>query len=71
MVPIVVVEVRDLPGHGRVFTTADGQLWIQSTGQRSVYADPPFRAEIKPGALGSFFLVPLDRGHSVRVRRNE
>lgn len=68
VMPIVVVEVQDVPGRGRVFTTADGHVWIQPNGQRSSYGDLPFRAEIRPGAFGSHFLVPTGRGRSVRVQ---
>lgn len=69
IVPIVVVGIRALPGRGATFTTEDGQIWVQTDSQSNNFPDVPFAAEIKPGAMGSSFLVPKDRGRAVRVRR--
>lgn len=69
IVPIVVVGIRALPGRGATFTTEDGQIWLQTDSQTTNFPDVPFAAEIKPGAMGSSFLVPKDRGRAVRVRR--
>jgi hypothetical protein len=68
IVPLVIVGVRALPGRGATFTTEDGQVWIQTDTQRVLYPDVPFSAELKPGAMGSYFLVPKDR-RAVRVRQ--
>jgi hypothetical protein len=69
IVPIVVVGIRALPGRNATFTTEDGQIWVQTDGQSTNFPDVPFAAEIKPGAMGSSFLVPKDRARAVRVRR--
>jgi hypothetical protein len=57
------------PGRNATFTTEDGQIWVQTDGQSTNFPDVPFAAEIKPGAMGSSFLVPKDRARAVRVRR--
>ena len=69
VVPIVIVSVRTLPGRETTFTTQDGRTWVQTDSQR-IYGlpDTPFNAEIKPGAVGSKFLVPKDGGRAIRVK---
>ena len=69
VVPIVIVGMRTLPGRETTFTAEDGGIWIQTDSQRVVgMPEPPFEAEIRPGAIGSSFLVPKERGRAVRVR---
>lgn len=67
-VEITVVEVRR---HARIndvtFLTDDGQAWRQTDGRRMRLPDPPFRAVISEGALGSHFLAPVGQTGSVRV----
>lgn len=68
--PIIVVGIRALPGREVTFTTEDGVAWVQTDSQRLVgLPETPFAAEIKPGTMGSYFLVPTERGRAVRVRR--
>ena len=69
-IAIVVVGIREIRGGDSRFTTEDGQIWIQTDGRRNVYPATPFPAQIKPGAMGSAFLVP-ENGRGVRVRRGE
>jgi hypothetical protein len=70
IVPLVIVGVRTIPGRETTFTTDDGVSWVQTDGQRIVgLPDAPFNAELKPGAMGSYFLVPEGRGRAVRVRQ--
>ncbi|HEX7237683.1 MAG TPA: hypothetical protein VF405_12020 [Gammaproteobacteria bacterium] len=71
VVAIVVVGVRTLPGRETTFTAKDGVLWVQTDTQRIVgLPDTPFDADLKPGAMGSTFLVPKDGSHrAIRVRR--
>jgi hypothetical protein len=69
IVPIVVVAIRQLAGNNLVFTTEGGDVWVQTDGRRNQLPDTPFDAEIRPGAMSSFFLVPKDRARSIRVRR--
>jgi hypothetical protein len=69
MIPIVVVSVRSLPGRETAFTTKDGATWVQTDSQR-IYGlpDTPFDAELKPGAVGSTFLVPKTGSRAIRVK---
>jgi hypothetical protein len=70
IIRIVIVGVRALPGRETTFTAQDGTAWVQTDSQRVAgLPETPFDAEIKPGAMGSKFLVPKDRGRAVRVRR--
>jgi hypothetical protein len=67
--PLVIVGVRALPGRETTFTAEDGTTWVQTDSQRIVgLPDPPFDAELKSGAMGSYFLVPNDRARAIRVR---
>ena len=67
--PIVIVSVRTLPGRETSFTTKDGATWVQTDSQR-IYGLPetPFDAELKPGVVGSTFLVPKVGARAIRVR---
>lgn len=69
IIPIVVVSVRSLPGRETSFTTKDGATWVQTDSQR-IYGlpDTPFDAELKPGAVGSTFLVPKTGSRAIRVK---
>jgi hypothetical protein len=65
----VIVGTRALPGRETTFILADGTSWVQNDSQRITgLPDTPFEAELKPGAIGSYFLVPKDRGRAIRVR---
>ena len=69
---VVVVGVRAQPGRETTFTTQDGTAWVQTDSQKIVgLPDTPFEAELKPGAMGSRFLVPAGRGRAIRVRARE
>ena len=58
-----------LPGREANFTAQDGSIWVQTDSQRLTgIPDPPFDAELKPGAMGSYFLVPKEQGRAIRVR---
>jgi hypothetical protein len=68
IIPIVVVATRALPGRETTFTTEDGASYVQTDSQRlDSLPRTPFAAEIKRGAVGSYFLVPQDR-RAIRVR---
>ena len=70
IIPIVIVGVRALPGRETTFTASDGTTWVQTDSQRIVgLPDAPFDAEIKSGAMGSYFLLPEDRVRAIRVRQ--
>jgi hypothetical protein len=67
--PVVVVGMRSLPGRETTFTMEDGSAWVQTDSQRiQGFPDVPYAAELKPGLMGSYFLVPKERRRSVRVR---
>jgi hypothetical protein len=69
VIPIVVVNVRTLQGRETSFTTQDGSTWVQTDSQRiSGLPDTPFDAELKPGAVGSTFLVPKSSKRAIRVK---
>jgi hypothetical protein len=70
IVPLVIVNVRALPGREATFTDGDGVYWIQTDSQR-IFSLPeaPFDAELKRGAMGSYFLVPKGQGRAIRVRQ--
>ena len=68
IVPIVIVQIRSLPGRPVTFVTDKGESWVQTDNERQMPA-VPFKAAIKPGSMSSFFLVPEDYAHSFRVRR--
>ena len=70
IVPIVVTEVRQLPGRGATFITETGDIWVQTDSRQNNLPDTPFDAEIKPGAMTSSFLV-LKSGRGIRVRLAE
>jgi hypothetical protein len=66
---VVIVGMRGLPGRETTFTTDDGTSWVQTDSQRVTgMPEPPFDAEIKPGAMGSYFLIAKDRARAIRVR---
>jgi hypothetical protein len=72
IIPIVIVSVHDTPGrNAKVFTADNGSVWIQTDSVAMNMPDTPFNAQIKKGVVGSFFLVPTNKGRSVRVRRAE
>jgi len=70
LVPIVIVQIRALPGRAATFVTDTGDTWIQTDNQR-LLPTVPFKAAIKPGSVSSFFLVPDDFARSFRVRRGQ
>jgi len=68
-VTIVIVAAQTVPGRGTTFTASDGTVWTQNDGQTiPKLPETPFDAELKPGALGSRFLVPEGQARSIRVR---
>src|SRR6185295_6027366 len=67
LVPVVIVQIRSLPGRAATFVSDKGETWVQTDNQRQLPA-VPFKASIKPGSFSSLFLVPDDYAHSFRVR---
>ena len=71
IVPVVVVGMRKYPGRSATFTTDNGDVWMQ-IGAEAVYLPKvPFKAELRPASMGTYFLRPNDFGWRVHVRRND
>lgn len=65
---VSVVRIQKDANGLRYFQTSDGQVWKQK--ERGKWnSKAPFEAEIKSGMLGSFFLVAVESGRSIRVKR--
>ena len=65
---VTIVAVSATTGRPATFTTGDGARWVQTDSQRVVgLPATPFAAEIKSGAMGSYFLVAEGR-RAIRVR---
>jgi hypothetical protein len=71
VVPIVVLSTRALPGRGVEFTTDRGDVWVQADAKPLRLPPTPFNAQIKPGSLGSVFLVVPDARLGVRVQHRD
>jgi len=70
-ITVTVTAVRKNLQGKWVFETSGGEVWLQ-TGQRVArFMDTPFDAEIRPAAMGSYFIRPSNGGVSVRVRREK
>jgi hypothetical protein len=66
---VTVVEVRSgAPGRS-IFVTDEGEVWVQSGGRRLYPPQTPFEAEVRPGALGSYFLDAEAPGFPIRIRQ--
>lgn len=66
-ITVTIVRIQDAAAGVQYFYTADGAIW-QKNDRGQWHLDVPFDAELKSGALGSFFLV-TDGGKSARVKR--
>ena len=70
-VTVTVKGIRKNLNNRFVYTTTDGQVWVQIDRRGVHYDEVPFVAEIRTASLGSFFLKPKSNGVSVRVRREK
>ena len=68
-VDITVVEVRRNLSGLAVFVTADDGIWVQISMRNRRYPRTPFIARVERASMNSHFLVPVDGGIAVRVRR--
>lgn len=66
-VSVTIVNVQRSSSGTHYFHTADGNVWKQS-GKGRWNLPVPFQAQVKSGALGSYFLV-AETGKSTRVKR--
>jgi len=64
---VTIVRVQKDVNGVRYFHTADDQVWKQQD-SGNFTSKVPFEAEIKSGALGSFFLITENR-RAMRVKR--
>ena len=70
-IQVTVTYVRKNLSNKFIFETEDGQVWLQTDQRKVRYGDMPFKAEIRPASMGSFYLKPDSGGVSVRVRREK
>ena len=70
-ITVTVNGIRKNLANRFVYTTTDGQVWVQIDTRRPRYDEVPFIAEIRTASLGSFYLKPQSYGFSVRVRREK
>ena len=70
-ITVTVKGIRKNLNNRFVYTTTDGQVWVQIDRRGVHYDEVPFVAEIRTASLGSFFLKPKSNGVSVRVRREK
>lgn len=69
-IDVSVVSV-DTDAYGKlIFTTASGQVWRQTDRANPRYRQIPFDAEIRKGAMGSFFIKARPGRVAVRVKRS-
>lgn len=68
---VTVISVSKNLSNRFLFATEGGQVWLQTDQRRARFEDTPFKAEIRPGSMGSFFLKPDSSTVSVRVRREK
>lgn len=68
-IDVLIVDTKKSVTGKWMFTTADGQLWVQSDTKRAIYHQERFNAKIKKGMIGGFFLNPEGPDMTVRVRR--
>lgn len=64
---VTIVRIQISESKVRYFHTENGEVWRQ-TDRGSWNLAVPFQADLKPGRLGSFFLV-TEGGKSARVKR--
>jgi len=69
VIDVRIVEARKSVTGKWMFTTSDGQLWVQNDTKQAIYHHPEFNAKIKKGMIGGFFLNPEGPEKTVRVRR--
>jgi hypothetical protein len=68
-VTLKIVSVETPFGGKARFTAEDGQVWVQVDNEAVIARGRgPWTAEVRRGAIGSFFLK-LDGGRAVRARR--
>lgn len=65
---VLIVDVSTrVPGRA-IFTAENGERFEQTTGRSDLYLPPtPFQAVIRPGAIGSRFLVPEGQRRAIRI----
>ena len=70
-IDVVVVRAKKNLSGKFVFTTQDGQVWLQIDSRSPNYHDIPFEAHIRKASLGSFFIVPGNSNQAVRVSQRK
>lgn len=69
---VLVVDVNtSIPGRA-IFVTDGGERFEQTTGRSDLFLpSTPFEASIRPGAMGSSFLVPAGQRRAIRVSSDD
>jgi len=70
-IEVVVVKISKTAYGKLIFTTADGQVWIQTDRNSPRYKSLPVDMTIRDGASGSYFIQPSSGGVAVRVKRRQ
>ena len=68
---VIVTSVSKNLKNRFLFATEGGQVWLQTDQRRALFEDTPFKAEIRPGSMGSYFLKADSSTVSVRVLREK
>ena len=68
-ITVSIVDLDITPLGRAVFTTADGQIWVQQDTQRPFRRNTPFDANIRKATMGGYFIKPVKGGYSLRASR--
>ena len=68
-ITVSIVDLDITPLGRAVFTTADGQIWVQQDTQRPFRRSTPFQANIRKATMGGYFIKPEKGGYSLRASR--
>lgn len=69
---VLIVDVSTrVPGRA-IFTAENGERFVQTTGRSDLFLpSTPFQAVIRPGAIGSRFLVPEGQKRAIRIASDD
>ena len=70
-ITVTVKAIRKNLAGRFLYTTEEGQVWLQIDTRKVRYDEVPFSAKIRSASLGSFLLKPVSGGVSVKVRREK
>jgi len=70
-VDVVVVKLSKTAYGKQIYTTDNGQVWMQTDKKSVRYRQLPIDMTIRDGASGSYFIQPRSGGVAVRVKRRQ